>query len=74
MVKPGDWPTLVSLECHVPVERQDELVQIMKGAFGDKLVEGELNAMTESTVTPRELRGRIVLMVGTKSKFSKIQI
>lgn len=58
-----NWPVLVSLECHVPLAHQDELVQIMVECWGDMLVPGEMEFFCGETMTPRQLRGRIVLMV-----------
>ena len=37
-VKPDSLPVTVSLECHVEVDKQVELVEIMKATWGDKLV------------------------------------
>ncbi|KAH7886757.1 PLC-like phosphodiesterase [Phlebopus sp. FC_14] len=62
-VHQDDWPVLVSLECHVPVTKQHELVVIMDDAWGHKLVRGEIEGLSGDTITPRDLRGRILVMV-----------
>lgn len=72
-----DWPVFVSLECHVPLAHQDELVRIMVDCWGEMLVQGEMEGLCGETVTPRQLRRRIVLMVGAicvwRVKWSGIQ-
>lgn len=64
-VNEGDWPVLLSLECHVPPEGQEELVRIMEQCWGEKLIKKEV-APEAKDVTPAELRGRIVAMVSPR--------
>jgi phosphatidylinositol phospholipase C delta len=61
-VRPGDWPVFASLECHVAPEKQDLLVSTMREAWGDKLVASAV-VQPGTPVTPRDLRGKIVVMV-----------
>ncbi|KAH7105382.1 PLC-like phosphodiesterase [Auriculariales sp. MPI-PUGE-AT-0066] len=62
-VKPDDWPVLVSLECHVPPEGQPELIQIIKNAWGDKVVDKALEDVDPSRASPRDFKGKILLMI-----------
>ncbi|KAF8962864.1 PLC-like phosphodiesterase [Flammula alnicola] len=64
-VTPESWPVLVSLECHVDVEGQQELVRQMLDIWGDKLVRGKDDEVggDDEYVSPAELRGKIILMV-----------
>jgi phosphatidylinositol phospholipase C delta len=62
-VKPDDLPVFISLECHVPPEKQQEIVQIMTEVWGDKLLSKRLENIEGNKVSPNDLRGRIVMMV-----------
>ncbi|KXN82992.1 1-phosphatidylinositol 4,5-bisphosphate phosphodiesterase 1 [Leucoagaricus sp. SymC.cos] len=62
-VYPDTWPVLVSLECHVyGEERQEELVRIMREAWGEKFVDGKQDDV-EDKLTPEMVMGRILVMV-----------
>lgn len=65
--KQDDWPVFVSLECHVNIEGQQELVDIMKETWGDKLVTGSASDGKDD-IAPRDLKGKIIMTVG-RSKF-----
>jgi phosphatidylinositol phospholipase C delta len=62
------WPVFVSLECHIPPEGQDQLVDIMKGAWGDKLIDGPIQGIRDDIVAPKDIMGRIILMVSKSQK------
>lgn len=59
----NDWPIFVSLECHVGVEGQPAIVDIMDRTWGNKLVKEILHGTTPERVSPQELKGKILLMV-----------
>lgn len=58
-----DWPIFVSLECHVGVEGQPEMIDLMVRTWGAKLVKEILDGTTPEEVSPLTLKGKIVLMV-----------
>lgn len=62
------YPVLLSMEVHCSVEQQDRLVDIMKQALGDKLVQRRLeeddgDGEIEKLPSPMELKGKILLKV-----------
>ncbi|KAF8876785.1 PLC-like phosphodiesterase [Gymnopilus junonius] len=63
-VTPDGWPVFISLECHVDVEGQKELVHQMVDTWGDKLVKGRLEDIDD-------YNGRIVLMKPPKPRISE---
>jgi phosphatidylinositol phospholipase C delta len=63
-IDPDGWPVMISLECHVPVAAQQQLVQIMKETWGSKLIEAAIEGVQDNVVSPLDLKGRILLIVG----------
>jgi phosphatidylinositol phospholipase C, delta len=62
-VLPGAWPVMVSLECHLDIPDQDKIVEIMKEVWKEKLVQEHVDVGEGRELAPKDLRGRIVLMV-----------
>lgn len=64
-----NWPVFVSLECHVEVEGQKELVEIMRECWGERLLSSRVEGVQGDNVSPGELKNRIVMMVGSFLSF-----
>ncbi|KIY63577.1 PLC-like phosphodiesterase [Cylindrobasidium torrendii FP15055 ss-10] len=62
-ITPTMWPILISLECHVPPQGQDDIVRVMKEVFADKLVDRELEGVDDENVSPGQFLGRVLVMV-----------
>ena len=62
-VTADDWPISISLECHVGVEGQPGMIDLMDRTPGAKLVREILDGTTPEEVSPRKLKGKILLIV-----------
>ncbi len=57
------WPVMISVECHVDLKGQEDMVRIMKEEFGEKLVNDKLENVDDERVCPADIMGRILCMV-----------
>jgi phosphatidylinositol phospholipase C, delta len=54
VVAPDDLPVFISLECHVDVDKQPELVKIMEDVWGNKLLKKKLQHLSDRKVSPND--------------------
>lgn len=58
------WPLMISLECHADAKRQLMMTEIMKEVWGPRLLDPD-SEMLDDIVRPKDLKGRILLIVGS---------
>uniref|UniRef100_A0A8C7Y239 Phosphoinositide phospholipase C n=1 Tax=Oryzias sinensis TaxID=183150 RepID=A0A8C7Y239_9TELE len=61
----SDFPLILSIEEHCPIEQQRQMARIFKEVFGDKLLTEPVEHMAEQLPSPTQLKGKIVLKVRT---------
>ncbi|KAM4618714.1 1-phosphatidylinositol 4,5-bisphosphate phosphodiesterase gamma-2 isoform 2-T2 [Polymixia lowei] len=57
----SDYPVILSIEEHCPIEQQRQMARIFKEVFGDKLLTEPVEQMAEQLPSPTQLRGKIIL-------------
>ncbi|MEQ2168596.1 hypothetical protein GOODEAATRI_016356, partial [Goodea atripinnis] len=56
-----DFPVILSIEEHCPIEQQRQMARIFKEVFGDKLLSEPVEHMAEQLPSPTQLKGKIIL-------------
>ncbi|XP_041651395.1 1-phosphatidylinositol 4,5-bisphosphate phosphodiesterase gamma-2-like isoform X2 [Cheilinus undulatus] len=57
----SDFPLILSIEEHCPIEQQRQMARIFKDVFGDKLLTEPVEQMAEQLPSPSQLKGKIIL-------------
>ncbi|KAM9753206.1 1-phosphatidylinositol 4,5-bisphosphate phosphodiesterase gamma-2 [Menidia menidia] len=57
----SDFPVILSIEEHCPIEQQRQMARIFKDVFGDKLLTDPVEQMAEQLPSPTQLKGKIIL-------------
>uniref|UniRef100_A0A3Q3M6Y7 Phosphoinositide phospholipase C n=1 Tax=Mastacembelus armatus TaxID=205130 RepID=A0A3Q3M6Y7_9TELE len=57
----SEFPVILSIEEHCPLEQQRQMARIFKDVFGNKLLTEPVEQMAEQLPSPTQLKGRIIL-------------
>ncbi|KAF7658022.1 hypothetical protein LDENG_00018360 [Lucifuga dentata] len=57
----SDFPVILSIEEHCPIEQQRQMARIFREVFGDKLLTEPVEQMAEQLPSPMQLKGKIIL-------------
>uniref|UniRef100_A0A3B4TJ58 1-phosphatidylinositol 4,5-bisphosphate phosphodiesterase gamma n=1 Tax=Seriola dumerili TaxID=41447 RepID=A0A3B4TJ58_SERDU len=57
----SDFPVILSIEEHCPLEQQRQMARIFKEVFGNKLLIEPVEQMAEQLPSPTQLKGKIIL-------------
>uniref|UniRef100_A0A8C2WT92 Phosphoinositide phospholipase C n=1 Tax=Cyclopterus lumpus TaxID=8103 RepID=A0A8C2WT92_CYCLU len=57
----SDFPVILSIEEHCPLEQQRQMARIFRDVFGDKLLIEPVDQMAEQLPSPTQLKGKIIL-------------
>uniref|UniRef100_A0A8C5FYG6 Phosphoinositide phospholipase C n=1 Tax=Gouania willdenowi TaxID=441366 RepID=A0A8C5FYG6_GOUWI len=57
----SDFPVILSIEEHCPLEQQRQMARIFKEVFGDKLLTEPVEQLAEQLPSPSQLKGKILL-------------
>uniref|UniRef100_A0A665WP58 Phosphoinositide phospholipase C n=1 Tax=Echeneis naucrates TaxID=173247 RepID=A0A665WP58_ECHNA len=59
----SEFPVILSIEEHCPIEQQRQMARIFKEVFGNKLLTEPVEQMAEQLPSPTQLKGKIILKV-----------
>ncbi|XP_061833736.2 1-phosphatidylinositol 4,5-bisphosphate phosphodiesterase gamma-2 isoform X1 [Nerophis lumbriciformis] len=57
----SEFPVILSIEEHCPLEQQRQMARIFRDVFGDKLLIDPVEQMAEQLPSPTQLKGKIIL-------------
>ncbi|XP_054632325.1 1-phosphatidylinositol 4,5-bisphosphate phosphodiesterase gamma-2 isoform X2 [Dunckerocampus dactyliophorus] len=57
----SEFPVILSIEEHCPLEQQRQMARIFRDVFGDKLLVEPVEHMAEQLPSPTQLKGKIIL-------------
>ncbi|KAM9854414.1 1-phosphatidylinositol 4,5-bisphosphate phosphodiesterase gamma-2 [Aulostomus maculatus] len=57
----SEFPVILSIEEHCPLEQQRQMARIFKEVFGDKLLSEPVEQKAEQLPSPTQLKGKIIL-------------
>ncbi|KAM7396346.1 hypothetical protein PAMP_019391 [Pampus punctatissimus] len=57
----SEFPVILSIEEHCPLDQQRQMARIFKEVFGDKLLTEPVEHMAEQLPSPTQLKGKIIL-------------
>ncbi|XP_075994360.1 1-phosphatidylinositol 4,5-bisphosphate phosphodiesterase gamma-2 [Genypterus blacodes] len=57
----SEFPVILSIEEHCPIEQQRQMARIFREVFGDKLLMEPVEQMAEQLPSPTQLKGKIIL-------------
>uniref|UniRef100_A0A7N6FMA9 1-phosphatidylinositol 4,5-bisphosphate phosphodiesterase gamma n=1 Tax=Anabas testudineus TaxID=64144 RepID=A0A7N6FMA9_ANATE len=57
----SEYPVILSIEEHCPIEQQRQMARIFKDVFGNKLLTEPVEQMAEQLPSPTQLKGKIIL-------------
>ncbi|KAM4553805.1 1-phosphatidylinositol 4,5-bisphosphate phosphodiesterase gamma-2 [Fundulus diaphanus] len=57
----SDFPVILSIEEHCPIDQQRQMARIFKEVLGDKLLTDPVEQMAEQLPSPTQLKGKIIL-------------
>uniref|UniRef100_A0A3P8S9X8 Phosphoinositide phospholipase C n=1 Tax=Amphiprion percula TaxID=161767 RepID=A0A3P8S9X8_AMPPE len=57
----SEFPLILSIEEHCPLEQQRQMARLFRDVFGDKLLTEPVEQMAEQLPSPTQLKGKIIL-------------